>query len=84
PNTVEFGGTDVTDSTEDYGLDDPVPNKDIKNAQGTNYDPRDAAAERTALLVRMAREKRVADLYFALGTYAASLRTTLAGTSQWS
>lgn len=84
PNTVEFGGVDVTDSTEDYGLDDPVPNKDIKNAQGTNYDPLDAAAERTALLVRMAREKRVADLYFNLTTYLASLRSTLSGTSQWS
>jgi len=84
PNVVEFGGIDVTDSTEDYGLDDLVPNKDIKNAEGTNYDPRDAAAERTALLVKMAREKRVADLYFNLNTYAAALRTTLAGTSQWS
>lgn len=84
PNTVEFGGTDVTDSTEDYGLDDPVPNKDIKNAEGTNYNPKEAAAERTALLVQMAREQRVANLYFSLGTYAASLRTTLSGTSQWS
>jgi hypothetical protein len=84
PNTVEFGGIDVTDSTEDYGLDDPVPNKDIKNAVGTNYNPLDAAAERTALLVRMAREKRVADLYFSLNTYAAALRTPLSGASQWS
>jgi hypothetical protein len=84
PNTVEFGGTDVTDSTEDYGLDDPVPNKDIKNAVGTNYDPLAAAAERVALLVQLAREKRVADLYFTLGNYLASLRTTLSGTSQWS
>jgi hypothetical protein len=84
PNQVEFGGVDVTDSTEDHGLDDPVPNKDVKNAEGTNYDPLAAAAERTALLVELAREKRVADLYFALNTYAASLRSTLSGTSQWS
>lgn len=84
PNTVEFGGTDVNDSTEDYGLDDPVPNKDIKNSEGTNYSPKDAAAERTALLVKMAREKRVADLYFNLATYSPALRSTLSGTSQWS
>lgn len=84
PNTVEFGGVDTTDSTEDYGLDDPVPNKDIKNATGTNYDPLAAAAERTALLVQLAREQRVANLYFGLNTYAASLRTTLSGTGQWS
>jgi len=84
PNTVEFGGVDVNDSTEDYGLDDPVPNKDIKNAQGTNFDPEAVAAERTELLVQLAREKRVADLYFTLGTYASTLRQTLSGTSQWS
>jgi len=84
PNTVEFGGVDVTDSTEDYGLDDPVPNKDIKNAEGTNYDPLAAAAERVALLVQLAREQRVANLYFNLNTYQAALRTTLSGTSQWS
>ena len=84
PNTVEFGGTDVTDSTEDHGLDDLVPNKDIKNAEGTNYDPMGAATERTTILVELAREKRVADLFFTLGNYAASLRTTLAGNDQWS
>jgi len=84
PNTVEFGGVDVTDSTEDYGLDDIVPNKDVKNAQGTNYDPMAAAAERTALLVELAREQRVASLYFSLGTYATPLRSTLSGANQWS
>lgn len=84
PNQVEFGGTDVTDSTEDYGLDDPVPNKDVKNSEGTNYDPLAAAAERTAILVALAREKRVADLYFTLGNYLAAQRSTLSGTSQWS
>lgn len=84
PNQVEFGGVDVTDSTEDFGLDDLVPNKDIKNAVGTNYDPEAAAAERVKLLVDLAREQRVSSLYFTLGTYAAALRATLAGTSQWS
>ena len=84
PNTVEFGGTDVTDSTEDYGLDDVVPNKDVDNARGTNYDPMAAATERTALLVQLAREQRVANLYFTLGNYSAAQRATLSGTSQWS
>jgi hypothetical protein len=84
PNTVEFGGIDVTDSTEDYGLDDPIPNKDIRNAAGTNYDPEGLAAERTSMLVKLAREQRVANLYFALGTYNAAFRSTLSGTTQWS
>lgn len=84
PNTVEFSGADVTDKTEDYGLEDPVPNKDIELAAGTNYDPLAEATESTALLMELAREKRAADLVFTLGTYASSLRTTLSGTSQWS
>jgi len=83
-NEVEFGATDVTDSTEDHGLEDPVPNKDIKNAQGTNVDPLGMATELTTQLVLLAREQRVATLLFTLANYAASLRTTLAGNSQWS
>lgn len=84
PNQVEFGGTDVNDATEDFGLDDFVPNKDIRSAEGTNYDPMAQAAENVATLVEMSREQRVANLFFALNTYAAALRTTLAGGSQWS
>lgn len=86
PNQVEFGGLDVTESTEDHGLDDVVPNKDIKNAANTNapYDPLDQAASNVGVLVQLAREARVANLLFNLNTYHASLRTTLAGTSQWS
>lgn len=84
PNRVEFGGVDVTDSTEDFGLDDSVPNKDILNAEGTNYDPLDAATDRTTILVRLAREQRVAALYFTLGNYPAAQRATLAGADQWS
>lgn len=84
PNSVEFSGADVTDSTEDYGLDAPVPNKDIKNAQGTNYDPEGVAAEGVSTLIQLAREVRVAALYTTLGSYSAALRTTLSGTAQWS
>ncbi len=84
PNQVEFGALDVLDTTEDYGLDDPVPNKDIMSAEGTNIDPLARAAEGTSILIDLAREKRVADLYFSLNTYTPALRATLSGTSQWS
>lgn len=86
PNSVEFGGVDVEDATEDHGLSDWVPQKDIDNARasGSPIDPLAVATERTTLLIELAREKRVSDLYFALATYAAALRTTLAGNSQWS
>ena len=86
PTQVEFGSTDVTDSINDYGLDDFVPNRDIKAAasSGGNFDPLATAVEGTSILLSLAREKRVADLYFNLASYDASLRTTLSGTSQWS
>lgn len=84
PNTVEFGATDVTDSTEDHGLDDFVPNKDIENARNTNFDPLATSTELTALLLDLSREQRVANLYNTLATYDAALRATLSGTSQWS
>lgn len=86
PNRVEFGATDITDKVNDHGLDDFVPNRDIQSAaaSGGNYDPLATAVEGTSILVSLAREKRVADLYFDLATYDASLRTTLSGTDQWS
>lgn len=85
-NQVEFGAIDVTDSTTDQGLSDFVPTKDelVAAAQGANIDPMAVAVEGTSMLVELAREKRVADLYTNLNTYSAALRTTLSGTSQWS
>lgn len=83
-NQVEFSATDVEASTQDHGLEDPVPVKDIKNAANTNLDPLSIATERTQQLILLAREKRVADLYTTLANYASALRTTLSGTSQWS
>lgn len=83
-NQVEFGASDVEASTQDHGLEDPVPVKDIKNAVNTNLDPLAIATERTQQLILLAREKRVADLYTTLANYAASLRATLAGANQWS
>lgn len=84
PNEVEFGGTDVTDSCEDYGLDDFVPNSDLEQAAGTNFNPLGMATEGIATLLELAREKRAADLIFTLGNYSSSLRTTLSGSTQWS
>lgn len=86
PNQVEFGATDLIGMVEDHGLDDFVPNRDrdVAAAQNANLDPFAVATESTSILVELAREKRVADLYTNPNTYAASLRATLAGTSQWS
>lgn len=82
-NQVEFGGTEVEDLTKDYGLEHPVPNKDIRNFSDT-YDPLGRATEMVSELLALGREKRVADIVFGAGTYGAANKVTLAGNTQWS
>jgi len=84
PNEVEFTGTPVDASTEDFGLDDPVPQDDINAAQGTNIDPVTTAVMGVTNLTMLDREKRVADLVFDANQYATANKTTLSGTSQFS
>ncbi|HEJ3333875.1 TPA: phage capsid protein, partial [Pseudomonas aeruginosa] len=57
PNEVEFSATDETSSTEDHGLDAPVPQADIDNAP-TNYNPLGHATEQTTNLILLDREAR--------------------------
>lgn len=83
PTEVEFGGTEKSGFTLDYGLDDIVPVKDVDNAP-PGYDPRAYAIQGIAERVRLGREKRVADLLFSAATYPAANRQTLSGTSQFS
>jgi hypothetical protein len=83
PNEVEFTATETPGMCSDYALDDPIPQADLDQAPA-NMDPRGRAVEGLADLIALDREKRVADLVFALGTYPTTNRTTLSGTSQWS
>lgn len=83
-NVVEFSGTEVTASTLDYGLKDVVPLADIRNAEGTPFDPLSDAADGITKLIHLAREVRVANLVFNAANYAASNKVTLSGSSQWS
>lgn len=84
-NQVEFGGTDVTDKTNDHALDDFVPKKDLDrySSGGTAIDPTVLAVEGVAGLVDLAREARVAALFNTLTTFSSALRTTLSSGSQW-
>lgn len=86
PNQVEFGSTEVTESTVNHGLDDAVPQDDIDNAAATPGvpDPRNLAAQGVTDLLMLAREKRVADLVFDANQYGVNNRLTLSGTGQWS
>ena len=83
PNVVEFEAEEVTDKTEDYGLDDIVPNVDIENAQNTGLDPEGAAAENLTDLIMLDREQRVANLVFNAATYPAANKVQLVGVNQW-
>lgn len=83
PNEVQFNATEVTDSTEDWGLDDPIPQVDLDNAP-EGYDPLGRAVEGIMDLVELDREIRTAGLVFNANTYGASNKVTLSGTSQFS
>lgn len=87
---LEFTGTEVTSDVVDYGLDSPIPQSDIAvadaaRAEGrTVFDPEARATEVLTETIENIRELRTAQLVFNLGTYAASRRVTLSGTSQLS
>jgi hypothetical protein len=87
---LEFTGTEVTSDVADYGLDSPIPQSDIDvasaaRAQGrTVFDPEARATEMLTETIENIRELRASQLVFALGSYAASRRITLSGTSQLS
>lgn len=89
-NEIEFSGTEESSSVEDHGLDAPVVQSDIDAAAAargaglSTYDPEARAVAGLTNSVQLAREVRVANLVFTLGTYAAARRVTLAGTSQLS
>lgn len=83
PNQIEFSSTLTSATCIDYALDTPVPNADIANASG-KQDPLGNATELVTDLVLLDREKRVADLVFAAGTYPTGNKQTLATTARWS
>jgi hypothetical protein len=77
PNQVEFGATAATASTEDYALDNPIPQADVDNAAGTGFDPEARGTEVTTNLIALDREVRTANLVFAAANYAAANKITL-------
>lgn len=83
PNVVDFGGSEVTSMTIDYGLDDLISNDDINNApEGSNLEGK--GVEYVTDLVALAREVRTANLIFNVDNYAGSNTLTLSGTSKFS
>jgi hypothetical protein len=84
-NEVEYGYDEIEDKTEDYALKTPVPQSDVRNARGSGApDPLGMATTMNMELIRLDREKRVADLVFNPTIYVAGQKVTLSGTDQWS
>lgn len=83
PNEVTLDATEVADVTEDHALDGGVPNADVENAD-PRYDPLGNEVMLIQELIALAREARVAGVVFNPATYAAGLKTTLVGNSQFS
>lgn len=83
PNEIEFSATEQDSSTQDYALDDPIPQDDIDQAPD-NYDPQARATEGVADLIELDREIRAASLLFNPVTYADDYKEALAGAAQWS
>lgn len=84
PNEVEFTATEETSSVADYGLQFVVPREDVEAAAGKpGLDPVGRHTEGTTELILLDREKRVADLVFAAGTYPVGNKTALSGTDRW-
>lgn len=83
PNEVSFTGTEVTASTEDYGLDDPIPQTDIDNAE-VGFDPRNHSVEQLTNLILLDREVRVSSLLSSTSNYDAANVETLTTGAQFS
>jgi hypothetical protein len=87
---LEFGGSEQTDSTDDYGLESPIPYSDIEAAAEARarkvsaFDPEGHATMMLTDAMANIREVRVAGIVHDLNQYAASRRITLAGTDQFS
>lgn len=82
-NEIEFQATELTASTDDYGLEDPIPQADIANAP-PNFDPVGRGVEGITDLILLDREVRTAGLVFNATTYGTNNKVTLSGTSQFS
>lgn len=89
PNLVEFEGSEETASCVDFGLDSPVPNRDMKvfndmPKAGGAKSPLEVATMFTTQLVQLDREIRVAKLVFNAGTYVTGQKEKLTGQDQFS
>ena len=84
PTMVHFTASEKSAACEDYGLEDAIPDDDVRNAPMQAADPIDRSVMMLTDLLMIDREKRVADMVFADAGYGSANKVTLAGNDQWS
>lgn len=90
PSQISFSGTQKSDQVEDFGFDDPIPERDIKSwqdmpkpATGGPLDPRQIAAMMLTHHLGLAREVRVAAKVQDPANYLPNLQAVVAGGAYW-
>jgi len=89
-NRVEFTMEERDSSVKDYGLEDAVPNSDIRAAARARaekrslFDPKASATEGLTNLITLDREVRVARVVQDPNNYAGDKKIALAGTAKFS
>lgn len=81
PQQVEFGFDEHEGRCRDYALEDPVPQRDVMDSRGTDYDPLDTATQHLVNWMELDRERRVASVVFDTNSYSPSNVITLAAAS---
>lgn len=87
---LEFGGSERTDSVEDYGFDSPIPYSDIEAAREnrergvSSFNPEAHATMMITDTLQNVREVRVAAMVHNPANYAAGRKVALAGGDQFS
>ncbi len=83
PNTITVSGTEAAGSTQDYGLDGPIPAYDLQRDAG-KHNIKGRTIERIAEILLLDREQRVSALYENPTSYAPGLTLALSGASRFS
>lgn len=81
---VETSSVLKTDTCEDYGIEEPVPNDDIEQGKAQGLDPLGEAAGYCQDMILLDKERRVSGITFDAANYGAANKLALAGADQFS
>lgn len=83
PNQIELEGSKQKGGVEAYGIDIPLDNVTIEEAERNGFDPRRQATELSTSIIMLDREIRVSNLINDADNYHADHKQTLAGTDMF-